>query len=108
MRRIFYRVLAGIFLLSAAVDAAGQATDKFDDLTTQAAAARDQGDVPRALELYRQAVQIKPKWADGWWFLGSLHYASNEYTAARDAFTHFVEITPDAGPAYALRGLCEY
>ena len=80
----------------------------FDELASQATAARDQGDVTSALELYRQAVKLNPKWADGWWFLGSLHYGANEYTAARDALTHFIQLTPEAGPAMALRGLCEF
>lgn len=87
----------------------GQASSgNFDDVVTQAAAAREQGDVQHAIELYRQGVQLNAKWADGWWFLGSLHYGADEYTAARDALTHFIELTPDAGPALALRGLCEF
>src|SRR5271170_7387019 len=87
---------------------AQEAPANFDDLATQAAAARDQGDIQHALELYRQAVKLNEKWGDGWWFLGSLHYAADEYTAARDSLTHFIELTPDAGPAFALRGLCEF
>src|SRR5450432_2570495 len=83
-------------------------TESFDNLAAKAASAREQGDVTGALELYRQAVKLNANWADGWWFLGSLHYGANEYTAARDALTHFVQLTPEAGPALALRGLCEF
>lgn len=80
----------------------------FDDLVLRATAAREQNDVQQAIELYGQAVQLKPDWPDGWWFLGSLQYASDSYAAAREALSHFIELTPEGGPAFALRGLCEF
>ena len=80
----------------------------FSDLAAKAAAARDANDVPGAIELYRQALKLNSQWADGWWFLGSLHYGSGEYTAARDALSHYLELTPSAAPALAMRGLCEF
>jgi cytochrome c-type biogenesis protein CcmH/NrfG len=80
----------------------------FDDLVLRATAAREQNDVQQAIELYGQAVQLKPDWPDGWWFLGSLQYASDSYAAARDALSHFIALTPEGGPAFALRGLCEF
>jgi tetratricopeptide (TPR) repeat protein len=78
------------------------------DLVAQASAARMQNDVPRAIDLYSQALQQNPKWADGWWFLGSLQYGAGEYIPARDALSRYIELTPNAGPAFALRGLCEF
>jgi tetratricopeptide (TPR) repeat protein len=80
----------------------------FEDLALQASAAREQNNIPKAIELYGQAVQVNPKWQDGWWFLGLLNYGSDQYAASRDAFTHYIELTPNAGPAIALRGLCEF
>jgi len=80
----------------------------FEDLALRASAAREQNDVPTAVDLYGQAVQLNPKWQDGWWFLGLLQYGSDQYAAARDALTHYIELTPNAGPALALRGLCEF
>lgn len=74
----------------------------------QAAAARAQNDIPRAIELYSKTVEQNPKWADGWWYLGSLQYGIGSYPAARDALSHYLEITPNAAPALALRGLCEF
>jgi predicted Zn-dependent protease len=95
-------------LLSSPARAAQDNPTKFDDVVLRAAAARDQNDVPQAIELYRQAVELKPDWPDGWWFLGSLQYSIDAYAPARDALTHYLELTPDAGPAAALRGLCEF
>jgi tetratricopeptide (TPR) repeat protein len=78
----------------------------FEDLALRASAAREQNDVPKAVDLYGQAVQLNPKWPDGWWFLGLLQYGSDQYAAARDSLTQYIKLTPNAGPAIALRGLC--
>ncbi|MGA8432030.1 MAG: tetratricopeptide repeat protein [Candidatus Sulfotelmatobacter sp.] len=99
------------FALAMLLSSTARAQDnptRFDDVVLRAAAARDQNDVPQAIELYRQAVELKPEWPDGWWFLGSLQYSIDAYASARDALTHYLQLTPDAGPAAALRGLCEF
>lgn len=97
------------FTLVVHLPALGQTTPSgFDNLVSQATAAREQNDVPRALELYSQAVQVNPKWADGWWFIGSLNYDSGAYPEARDALSHYIELTANTAPALALRGLCEF
>jgi len=104
-----YLLAAAFLILALSTTAIGQAPpDAQDDLIAQASAARMQNDVPRAIELYSQAVERNPKWPDGWWFLGSLQYGTGAYVAARDALSHYLEMIPSAGPAFALRGLCEY
>jgi tetratricopeptide (TPR) repeat protein len=80
----------------------------FDDVVSKATAAREKNDIPRAIELYGQAVRLNPQWPDGWWFLGFVQYGTGDYAAARDALTHYIELNPNAGPALALRGLCEF
>lgn len=79
-----------------------------NDIVAEASTAQMQNDVPRAIELYSKAVEQNPKWPDGWWFLGSLQYGVGNYGPARDALSHYVEMIPTAGPAFALRGLCEF
>jgi tetratricopeptide (TPR) repeat protein len=81
---------------------------QFQDLAARAAAARDKDDVPHAIELYRQAAQLKPDWAEGWFYLGLLEYGSDAFPAAIDAFNHLLLLQPGAPPALALRGLCEF
>jgi tetratricopeptide (TPR) repeat protein len=80
----------------------------FDDVVANATAARQRDDTRQAIELYREALQLKPNWPEGWWFLGSLQYGAESYAAARDALSHYLELVPEAGPAWALRGLSEF
>lgn len=100
--------LLTLALLLAPLPLAAQRAPDFDDLAAGAAAAREGGDLSRAIELYRQAVGLKPSWPDGWWYLGSLEYGADQYRSAADALTHYIDMTPSAGPAIALRGLCEF
>jgi tetratricopeptide (TPR) repeat protein len=80
----------------------------FEDIAHRAAAAREAGDSARAIQLYQEAERLNPKWPDGWFFLGSLHYGTDSYAAARDALTHYIDLTQNATAAFALRGLCEF
>ena len=88
--------------------AAGQTSSDFENLVAKASAARDQNDLPQAISLYTQAVQLKPDWPDGWWYLGSLQYGTNAYPDAIDSLTHYLHFMPKAAPAFALRGLSEF
>jgi tetratricopeptide (TPR) repeat protein len=108
--RFFHRtVLAFLAALAFSSSASAQAAPPdFSQIAAQATAARESGDSPRALDLYAQALRVNPSWSDGWWYLGQLHYAANNYAEAVDAFTHFLNLVPNAAPATALRGLCEF
>lgn len=97
------------WMLLAATIAAGQvASGGFDELAAKASEARKQHDVPGAIALYQQALQQKPDWIEGWWTLGTLEYESGAYALARDALTHVIDASPQAAPALAVRGLCEF
>jgi predicted Zn-dependent protease len=80
----------------------------FSDVAAKAMAAREANDVPGAIELYQQALKLDSQWPDGWWFLGSLQYGTGAYAAASDALSHYLDLTPNAPPALAMRGLCEF
>lgn len=88
--------------------AGAQDQQSFADVSVAASSAREQGDVPKAISLYQETVRLNPSWPDGWWYLGTLEYGTNAYASAVDALTHYIELTPKGGPAYALRGLCEF
>jgi len=84
------------------------AGDTFDHLSKEAAAARAQNRIQDAVGLYRQAVKMRPSWAEGWWFLGELLYDQNQYPEARDALRRLVSLDHKTGPGFAMLGLCEY
>ncbi|MBL0155650.1 MAG: tetratricopeptide repeat protein [Bryobacterales bacterium] len=77
-------------------------------LAAKAAAAREADNLPEALKLYRQAVTLAPKWAEGWWYLGTMQYDKDQYAGCRDAFRQFVAINAKIVPAFSLLGLCEF
>jgi tetratricopeptide (TPR) repeat protein len=85
-----------------------QGAASFDDLEQRASAARNAGNLTEATEFYRQAVQQKADWAEGWFYLGLLSYESDQYSNATAAFTSFLKLQPGVPPAMALRGLCEF
>jgi tetratricopeptide (TPR) repeat protein len=79
----------------------------FAEFSKQAAAARESNRTDDAVRLYRQCVRLKPAWAEGWWYLGSLLYDKSSYAPARDALARFVKLEPAAAPGWALLGLSE-
>jgi len=105
-RYLFTIALSAAFLYSPSISKAQ--SPQFSDLASRAAAARDQQNLPLAIDLYTQAEQLNPNWQEGWWYLGILQYSSNKYAGAIDAFSHLLQLVPTAVPAMALRGLCEY
>jgi predicted Zn-dependent protease len=101
-------VLAGLIGILPGVALAQTSPVAFPELVSRATAARAENDLPRAIQLYRQAVQVNPEWKEGWWYLGLLLYQTDAYSDARDALTRYIALHPVAGPAIALRGLCEF
>src|SRR5579875_2070434 len=97
------RVCSVFFLL-----AAGLSAQTFQDVAAQAAAARDANNIPQAIDLYRSAVKLNAQWEEGWWFLGTLLYDTDQFATARDSFEHFLALNPKAAPGWAFLGLCEF
>jgi len=81
----------------------------FEQLAARAREALDANDVPEAIRLFGHATKLQPAWSEGWWHLGTLQFDSQRFTAARDAFTHFVAAErKQAGPGFAMLGLSEF
>lgn len=80
----------------------------FDDLSSQAGAARQANDLPRAIDLYKQALVANPAWQEGWWSLGNLLYQTDQYASGRDALRQLIALDPNSGPAWGILGLCEF
>ena len=107
-RGLLFQVLILTLLCTRGSCAAQETPASFDDLSARAAAARDQQNLPLAIQLYTQAEKLKPDWQEGWWYLGVLQYGENQFPGAIEAFDHLLELAPTAVPAMALRGLCEF
>ena len=84
------------------------ATEGFDSLAQRAAAARDSDRLDEAVSLYKKALALRPKWAEGWWSLGTLEYDRSNYRSAASAFRQLLPLAPKDGTAYAMLGLCEF
>ena len=80
----------------------------FDRISKAATEARTRNRVEDAIGLYRQAVKLRPSWAEGWWFLGELLYDQNKYPEARDSLRRLIDLDRTTGPGFALLGLCEF
>ena len=84
---------------------AGSEFDRFVKLADEARLAERFDD---AISLYGQALKIKPKWPEGWWYVGAIFYQRDLYPPARDAFQNLVALEPERGPAWAMLGLCQF
>jgi tetratricopeptide (TPR) repeat protein len=87
---------------------APQSSAKFDGLVRDAAAAREGKQLDKAIDLYKQALAIRPSWDEGQWNLGTVLYEVERFAEARDAFRRVTAAHPDHGTAWALKGLCEF
>lgn len=81
---------------------------KFDDISKRANEAWQASQWEDAIKLYRQALDIRPAWSEGWGYLASALYQSERYGEARDAYRETTILTPDNAPSWAYLGLCEY
>lgn len=84
------------------------APPQFEDLAGRAAQARNQQNLPQAIDLYTRALALNPGWAEGWFYLGVVQYGSNLFAPAIDSFNHLLQLQPGVPAAIALRGLCEF
>jgi tetratricopeptide (TPR) repeat protein len=117
---VAFRIVAGLWGLvalaapvlpqnqSGPAPAEGAKTTSFEDISARAGRARETGRLEEAASLYREAVALRPSWTEGWWFLGSMAYERDHHAECRDAFERLLDLEPDIGPAWALRGLCEF
>jgi tetratricopeptide (TPR) repeat protein len=79
---------------------------EFNQLVKLADEARLADRFDEAVSLYGKALNLKPKWPEGWWYVGAIFYQKDLYAQARDAFQNLVALEPDRGPAAAMLGLC--
>lgn len=100
---------AALMILLLVSAAAGQtAANTFEDLAARAQRAYEINRPQEAVDLFHQAVKLKPDWPQGWWALGMIEYERDHYPDCRDALTRMVALDSAAAPGWALLGLCEF
>jgi tetratricopeptide (TPR) repeat protein len=77
-------------------------------VSAEAAKARESGRVDEAIALYRRAVTMRPAWAEGQWYLGTLLYEQGRPRDARAAFGRLIRAHPDHAGGFAMDGLCAF
>jgi Flp pilus assembly protein TadD len=97
--------LGALLVCLTAVNGPAQ-TPSFEDLVRRAEAALDSRPA-EASRLYRQALEKRPDWAEGWLYLGASLYGQDRYAEATDAFRRGIALAPSQGTAWAFLGLCE-
>ena len=80
----------------------------FASLAKQADEARDANRLDDAVALYQKALALDPKWAEGWFSLGTIEYDRNHFTSAARSFRRLLPLAPSNGTARILLGLCEF
>lgn len=101
-------IAALAFMMLAAAATTQDPTTSFENLSRQADAARNAKQLEKALDLYRQALRLKPDWVDGLWSAGSIAYDLDRYSECAPIFVHMAEVKPASAPAWTMAGLCEY
>ncbi len=107
MRFLLAGAAALVPLLLAPMAVAQTAPDDFDSLSQQAQAALDSKPA-EAAALYKKALDLRPAWPQGWFYMGGALYRLNRNKEAIDAFNKGLELEPGNGVAWGFLGLCEY
>lgn len=79
----------------------------FHALAEKAEEARGADRLDEAVSLYRQALAVRPGWAEGWWALGTVLYDHPDYAGAAAAFKRLARLKPKSGDAFAMLGFSE-
>src|SRR5277367_3535459 len=93
---------------ASAQTAAGSTQENFQTLAEAASAAREAGRPDQAIEDYTRAVALRPDWAEGWWYLGTMQYDRDHYSEAIPPLRKLIQLSPELGPAWSFLGLSEF
>ncbi len=106
-RSIVARSLGLLVLLAApCLHAQTPAGEQFDDLARRAQAALDNRP-EEAIQLYKQALAVRPDWPEGWLYMGGALYQTGRYAEATNALRRGLDLSPIFANGWALLGLAE-
>jgi predicted Zn-dependent protease len=108
------RLTAGLALLAwmlnpgSVTSAPQDKRDSFNKLAEGAKEASEGNRLEEATSLYRKALALRPRWAEGWWSLGTLEYDQDHYAKAAHDFEKLIALDSANGTAHAMLGLCQF
>ncbi len=108
------RLAAGLALLAwmlnpeGATGAPQNKRDSLHKLAERAKEASEENRLEEATSLYRKALAVRPRWAEGWWSLGTLEYDQDHYAKAAQDFEKLIALDSANGTAHAMLGLCQF
>ncbi len=106
-RSLVVRAVGPLVLFAAAVLAAQTPPkEQFEDLSRRAQAALDKQPA-EAIQLFKQALAIRPDWPEGWLYMGGCYYQTGRYAEATDALRKGIGLAPVFANGWALLGLSE-
>jgi len=101
------RTLCCLALLwTSSLAAQGSGNPQFDELVQHAQAVLDSRPA-EAIQLYKQALAIRPDWPEGWLYMGGALYQTGHYAEATDALRKGIGLAPIFANGWALLGLAE-
>ncbi len=102
--------LTAILTLPSAAGAPAQAAppETFESAARRAQVARDAARDGEAIAAYQAALALRPDWDEGLWYLGTLLYQSGRREEADAAFARFLQLKPQTGAGWVLRGFCSF
>ncbi|HUE00620.1 MAG TPA: tetratricopeptide repeat protein [Bryobacteraceae bacterium] len=96
-----------LLLLTASCALAQTSTkEQFEDLSRRAQAVLD-SHPQNAIQLYKQALDLRPDWPEGWLYMGGALYQLGRYAEATDALRKGIGLAPVFANGWALLGLSE-
>jgi tetratricopeptide (TPR) repeat protein len=106
--RVKRAALSILFAVAPFISNAQTAAPVPTDPGSRALLAQKAGRTSEAIELYREALRLKPAWTEGWWDLGRLLYQSRRWAEAREALHKVVSLEPRHVASWIVLGLCDY
>lgn len=80
--------------------------NRADDFLAQAETARESGDLPRAVDLYNQAISANPTLVKAYVYLGSVYFQTRNLDTAINTLTRASELDPKDAEAWRFLGYC--
>ena len=87
---------------------ASQSPSEFENLARTAGLERQQNHDAAAIAWYRKALQLKPDWPEGLWYLSTLLYENESFPEACQMLRRFLSQAPENGSGLALLGMAEF